>query len=210
MLLPDFSIPPAFVETIGYVAAALVFLAFYTKAMLTLRYIAIAGNVAFILYGAFAQLNPVFFMHCILLPLNIIRLWQLRRMVADVTAAASDDFSIDWLLPHMERQRAKAGALLFREGDSADRMYYIVSGELGLPEVGAVRSAGDVIGEIGLFSPQRQRISSARCLSDCEFMTITDRKVLDLYYQNPEFGFFLLRLITGRLVHEVDRLKQAT
>jgi CRP/FNR family cyclic AMP-dependent transcriptional regulator len=195
------------VEAAGYLASALVFLTFYTKTMLPLRYLAIGSNVAFIIYAAFAQIHPVLLLHSILLPLNLFRLWQLQRLIADVADAAHGDFSIDWLLPYMRRRRAAAGEQLFRCGERADEMFYIVRGTVLLPEVGAHRTAGQMIGEIGLFSPQGTRTASARCETDCEFLSISGKKVLDLYYQNPKFGIYLLRLITGRLVEEVDRLK---
>jgi CRP/FNR family cyclic AMP-dependent transcriptional regulator len=205
---PAVVLSSAAIDSAGYVAASLTFLAFYTKTMLPLRYIAISSNVAFIVYGALAQLNPVLLLHCVLLPLNLYRLRQLRRLISNVSVSASSDFSVEWLLPYMKRQRARAGDRLFRSGDRADRMFYIVSGTVSLPEAGVERSAGDVIGEIGLFSPVGQRTTSAHCSTDCELLVITDRQVFDLYYQNPKFGIFLLRLITGRLINEVDRLKQ--
>jgi hypothetical protein len=66
-----------------------VFLTFYTKTMLPLRHLAIASNVAFVIYAAFAQIHPVL-LHSILPPLNLFRLWQLRRLIADVADAAQD------------------------------------------------------------------------------------------------------------------------
>jgi CRP-like cAMP-binding protein len=32
---------------------------------------------------------------------------------------------------------------------------------------------------------------------DCRLAAISRDKVLELYYQNPKFGFFLIRLISG-------------
>lgn len=208
MLPQEFTVPFFVIELSGYLAAALVFLTFYMKTMLPLRYIAIGSNVLFIAYAALAQLNPVLILHCVLLPLNIYRISQLKRLITNVTAAATGDFSIDWLLPYMHRRHMRAGEYLFRQGELADDMFYIVRGEISLPEVEVRRSAGHMIGEIGLFSPHRQRIASARCETDCELLTITGTKVLDLYYQNPDLGIYLIRLITGRLIQEVDRLKQ--
>ncbi|MEJ2576144.1 MAG: cyclic nucleotide-binding domain-containing protein [Gammaproteobacteria bacterium] len=206
--LPQLAASTWVVEASGYVAAAMVFLAFYTKTMLPLRYLAIGSNLAFIVYGALGQLNPVLFLHIALLPLNVLRLWQLKRLIADAAKASADDFSVDWLLPYMSRRRVRAGEYLFRVDDYADEIFYIVRGTVSLPEVGVERTAGDMIGEIGLFAPNRARIASARCETDCELLTISEEKVLNLYYQSPEFGIYLVRLITGRLVRKVDRLKQ--
>ena len=205
---PESAVPFFIIETSGYLAAALVFVTFYTKTMLPLRYVAICSNVVFIIYSVLAQLNPVLILHSVLLPLNIFRLWQLKKLIADVAVAATGGFSIDWLLPYLSNLHMKEGDYLFHGGDSADQMFYIVRGEVSLPEVGLNRAAGEMIGEIGIFSPARERICSARCETDCDFLTITATKVLDLYYQNPKFGIYLLRLVTGRLIREVDRLQQ--
>ena len=196
------------VEITGYLAAALVFLTFYTKTMLPLRYLAIVSNVAFIVYAALAQLAPILLLHIVLLPLNLYRLWQLRRLIADVARAAEEDLSLDWLLPYMSKRQAQAEEYLFHGGDYADGMFYITRGIVSLPEVGVERQVGQIIGEIGLFSPERRRITSARCETDCDFLFISDKEVLRLYHQNPKFGIYLLRLIVGRLVREVDRLKE--
>ncbi len=207
MGLLDFTVSAYIVEMTGYLAAALVFLTFYTKTMLPLRYLAIVSNVAFIVYGTLAQLSPILLLHAVLLPLNIYRLWQLQRLIADVARAAEEDLSLDWLLPYMSKRQVKAGEYLFHGGDQADGMLYIARGTVSLPEVGVERQAGEIIGEIGLFSPERRRTTSARCKTDCDFLFISDKKVLSLYHQNPKFGIYLLRLIVGRLVQEVDRLK---
>ena len=191
----------------GYLAGALVLLTFYTKTMLQLRYIAICSNFAFIIYATLVELNPILVLHTLLLPLNFFRLWQLKKLIADVSEASQEDFSIEWLLPYMSRRHMRRGEYLFHEGDHADQMFYLLRGTLYLPEVRVERGAGQVIGEIGLFSPQMKRTMSAQCKTDCDFLSITGTKVLDLYYQNPKFGIYLLRLIAGRLIQDVDRLK---
>ena len=66
---------------------------------------------------------------------------------------------------------------------------------------------GDKKDLLALFSPQRSRTTSARCSTNCDFLFISDTKVLSLYHQNQKFGIYLLRLVVGRLVQEVERLK---
>jgi len=39
-------------------------------------------------------------------------------------------------------------------------------------------------------------------------MTITYDKVRELYFQNPEFGFYFLRLIGERLLNNLKRAEQ--
>jgi hypothetical protein len=66
-------------EITGYIASALVLLTFMAKDMRLLRIVAILSNVAFIAYGILGWLPPIFFLHLILLPLNIVRLNEVRR-----------------------------------------------------------------------------------------------------------------------------------
>jgi hypothetical protein len=66
-------------EIAGYVASALVLLTFMTKDMRLLRIIAILSNLAFIVYAILGSLAPIFFLHLLLLPLNLVRLNELRR-----------------------------------------------------------------------------------------------------------------------------------
>ena len=50
---------------------------------------------------------------------------------------------------------------------------------------------------------KNRRSASAKCLTDVEVGVITYDQFRMLYYQNPEFGFYLLRLVTGRLQDNV-------
>ena len=38
-------------------------------------------------------------------------------------------------------------------------------------------------------------------------LTITYDKLLELYFQNPEFGYYFLRLTTERLMQNIARLE---
>ena len=40
-------------------------------------------------------------------------------------------------------------------------------------------------------------------------MAIGESEIKQLYYQNPRFGFYLIQLITRRLVMNVERLEAA-
>jgi hypothetical protein len=67
------------VEIIGFFAAGMTVTAFYCTTMLTLRIAAIFANLLFIIYGSGLDLKPVLALHCILLPLNIMRLFKVMR-----------------------------------------------------------------------------------------------------------------------------------
>ena len=53
---------------------------------------------------------------------------------------------------------------------------------------------------MGVFAAQNMRSLSAICEEKCSLYTITRQKALELYYQNPQFGFFLIRRVSGRVV----------
>ena len=61
----------------GYIASLLVLLTFCMREMVWLRAVALSSNIAFITYGYMATLPPVFLLHIILFPINVLRLMQL-------------------------------------------------------------------------------------------------------------------------------------
>ena len=65
-------------EPVGYLASLLVLATFCMRDMAALRLVAIAGNLAFIAYSGLAQIGPVLMLHVLLLPINVLRLLELR------------------------------------------------------------------------------------------------------------------------------------
>jgi hypothetical protein len=195
------------IELAGYAASALVFLTFYMKTMIPLRAVGILSNVAFMIYGLGGRLYPVFILHAILLPLNCIRLIQMRALIRNVRDASDGRLSIEWLIPFVKRRRLTTGAVLFRKGDRADDLYVVLSGSLRLADVAVTVGPGSVLGEIGIFAPTRQRMDSAICETDVELGVVAYDKVLELYHQNRTFGFYLIRLISQRLLDNYATLR---
>ena len=187
----------------GWLSAVLVFSSFFMKTMVPLRTVAICSNISFITYallglkyGVFGRVYPILVLHAALLPLNVVRLRQQKELIRAVHEASEDE-TIRALIPYMQTETRAAGAVLFRKGDPADRLYIVQHGRVRLSEIGRVMSGGEVFGEVGLFAPQHRRTTSATCDADCRLHTITRDKVLELYYQNPQFGFVLIRLVAG-------------
>jgi CRP/FNR family transcriptional regulator, cyclic AMP receptor protein len=187
----------------GWLAAVLVFSSFFMRTIVPLRTVAVCSNVAFITYallglkyGVFGRVYPILVLHAALLPLNLVRLRQLRILVSAVRDASEED-AIRALVPYMQAATHRAGDVVFRRGDPADRLYVVEHGRVRFPEIGKVVADGQVFGEVGLFGPRNVRALSAVCDGDCRLYAITQEKVLELYYQNPKFGFFLIRLIAG-------------
>jgi CRP/FNR family transcriptional regulator, cyclic AMP receptor protein len=140
------------VEAVGYLAAVLVFLTFYMKTMVPLRVTGICSNCAFIVYGYLGGLYPVPILHCILLPLNSVRLREMLRLTRQVREATRADLSMEWLKPFTTTRRAQAGEVLFRKGDVADDMFVVVSGRFRLAESGIDIVPPHVVGELALLA----------------------------------------------------------
>jgi hypothetical protein len=187
------------IDLAGYSASALVFLAFYMKTMIPLRLVGIASNLAFITYAIGAQLYPVLILHALLLPLNCLRLVQMRALIRKVHDAHGN-LSMEWLIPFMRRRTLTKGDVLFKRGDQATELYVLLSGSIRLVDIGVTVGAGSVLGEIGVFGPKHERMDTAVCEIDAELGAIDHDKVLELYHQNPKFGRYLMTLVIQRLL----------
>lgn len=192
------------VEILGYVASGAVFVTFWMRNIIPLRIIAIIGNTLYFAYGFHADLGNILALHGALLPLNMLRLYQaysLRRRLHEMAHADFDPLS---LTAFMTKTSSKKGEYLFKRGDNADAMYYLMDGKVLVEELNIELTAGRMIGEIAMFTPDKQRTQSIRCLEDCALMKITEEKALQLHAENPEFGLYLTKMIVGRLLSNTD------
>jgi CRP/FNR family cyclic AMP-dependent transcriptional regulator len=62
------------IDILGYAASAAVLATFLMPSMVSLRLVAIASNILFMLYGYLAHIPPVLVLHVALLPINVARL----------------------------------------------------------------------------------------------------------------------------------------
>lgn len=188
------------VDLVGYGASLLVLVTFCMQTMMPLRCVAIGSNILFMTFGFFAQIYPVMLLHAVLLPVNVTRLVQIRRLIRDARKADAGKFSIESLMPFMTRRNLQANDVVVRKGDVADRMYYLAEGQLKVEDIGKVVDAGSVIGEIGVFAPDHVRTATVVCITPCTVYEISENKTKELYFQNPGFGYAVLQLIIARLL----------
>ena len=193
---------------LGFVAGVLYIASHYMKTMVPLRLCEIASNALFVVYGAFYPSWPTLALYGILVPLNSLRLYEMLQLVKKVRTASQSDLSMDWLKPFMHKHSYNQGAVLFRKGDHAEEMFYIVTGRCRITELGLELSAGHMVGELGFLTPEHQRTQTVVCVDDVEMLAISYDKVRELYFQNPSFGFYLLRLASERLLQNVDRMER--
>jgi hypothetical protein len=177
----------SYVDLIGYFGGGITLWGIYQKTMIPLRVGAVIGNLGFIGFGLLAGSYPTLVLHAVLLPLNGYRLYQMMRLVRDIRDSAGQDNSLEPLLPFMQRVREEAGTVLFRKDDAPDRMIVIHSGSIVLEEIAA-------------FTPDNRRTCTAVCETECELFTLSNDAMVQLFYQNPRFGMFLVRVVVQRLL----------
>jgi CRP/FNR family transcriptional regulator, cyclic AMP receptor protein len=200
----------SWVEILGYFGSSLTITVYSMKRMIPLRLIGIGANVVFITYGILAAVYPQMILHSVLLPINLYRLREMLLLVRKVKRAAQGDLNMEWLKPYMKRRSARQGEVLFRKGDDSDAMFYTLTGRFRLNEIALDIAPGQVVGEIGLIAPDNKRTLTFECIEDGDLLTISYEHVKELYFQNPQFGFYFLELVSKKLFNDIERLQPRT
>jgi hypothetical protein len=194
---------------LGFAAGALYIASHYMKTMVPLRLCEIGANVLFVGYGWMYPSYPTLALYAILICLNSLRLYEMLELIKKVREASIGDLSIEWLKPFMHKHMFQKGNTLFHKGDAADEMYYIVSGRCHARQIDVELKPGMLVGELGFLTPDRIRTQTIECLDEVHVLTITYEKLTELYFQNPSFGLFFLKLTSQRLLQNVARLETA-
>jgi hypothetical protein len=177
------------------------------RTIVPLRVAAIISDVFFVAYAVLANSVTTFILYVLLLPINVVRLYQMIKLVRKARASADGDLSMDWLKPFMTRRKYRKDQVLFRKGDAANEMLYIITGRFRVTEIGVELGAGRMVGELGFLSPNNRRTQTVECVEEGEVLTITYDKLLEIYFQNPQFGYYFLRLSSERLIENIARLE---
>ena len=175
--------------------------------MVPLRVIGIASNVLFIAYGYLHPAYPVLVLHLVLLPLNFWRLRQMLSLVRDVEASNEGELDMNWIRPFTTTREMKPGEVLFRKGEPASEIIFIMSGSLRIPEIGVEIPPGEVVGELGMLSPDKVRTQSAVCVDGGQILVISYDQVRQLFFQNPKFGYYFMQLSARRLFDNMKRMQ---
>ena len=178
-----------------------------SKTMIPLRSLAIAANCVLIVFFAATHAWMPLLLQAFALPLNGWRLYQMVVLVRNVREAIRGKPSLDWLKPFMSERQFRKGDLLFAKGETADEMFYTMSGRYVLVEPGIEIEPGHLVGELAMLAPDNRRTATLECIEAGNVLSITYEQVEELYYQNPTFGFYFLRLATARLFDNVGRLE---
>ncbi|MBS0253606.1 MAG: cyclic nucleotide-binding domain-containing protein [Proteobacteria bacterium] len=192
---------------VSAVAVILNITGYLMKTMIPLRILAMATNCLFILWSSMASVYPTLILNCILLPINAMRFGQMKKLIKQVDEAAHGDLNMDWLKPFTTSRSFTAGTVLFNKGDAATELHFIMSGRFRVNERNVEIGAGSILGELGLLEPGRTRTATVECIESGETLAISYDNVMQLYFQNPTFGFYFLQLSTARLFHTIKGLE---
>jgi len=178
-----------------------------SKTMVPLRVMSIVANCCLIASYAATHTYILLVLQAITLPLNAFRLYQMMALIKNVRASVRGNTSMDWLKPFMTSRRFHKGDILFAKGEAASEMFCTVSGRYRLLELGIELKSGQVVGELAMLAPDNRRTATLECIEDGEALSITYGEVEQLYYQNPTFGFYFLRLATARLFENIGKME---
>jgi sigma-B regulation protein RsbU (phosphoserine phosphatase) len=118
-------------------------------------------------------------------------------------ALAVDESGFAWPLPFMRHEQFKRGEYLFKAGDPAEKLFFIASGLIRLPELDRVMRAGQVLGEVGIFSPNRSRSASALAEEDVAAYTMGREEVCRLMSRDPGLATNLMEVVLKRMLGQL-------
>jgi CRP-like cAMP-binding protein len=192
----------ALVGAIFFVATLLM------QTMVPLRVANMAGCTFFATFGALSGNVGTFLLYLLLLPINAVRLRQMLKLVEKARNATQGDMSMEWLKPFMTERRYRRGDTLFRKGDAAAEMFLTVTGKFLVKEIDVELPPGRLMGELGFLTPNNRRTGTVECMEDGQVLTITYERLLEIYFQNPQFGYYFLVLTSQRLLENISRLEE--
>jgi len=177
------------------------------RTMVPLRVANMVGNVFFVGYGALAGDIKTFLLYFLMFPINAIRLRQMLKLVEKARTATQGDMSMEWLKPFMTERKYRRGDRLFKKGDRANEMLLTVTGRFLVTEIGVELPPGRILGEFGFLTPDNRRTGTVQCIEDGQVLTITYDRLLEIYFQNPQFGYYFLVMTTRRMLENIARLE---
>ena len=131
---------------------------------------------------------------------------DISPVVLDEIAAISEELSIS------------AGQTVFREGEKADKLHFLLKGSLALrvnimtkPDsvtVSFVSKSNECFGWSGLISPHHYT-SSAYCEEDCKILTVAGDHLLKILSDNPEAGFKVMHRMANLVSDRLRNSRQA-
>ena len=176
--------------------------------MVPLRIANMAGCTFFVVFGALSGSVGTFILYLLFLPINAIRLRQMLTLIKRARIATEGDTSLEWLKPFMTERKYRKGDKLFSKGDAANEMFLIITGKFLVTEFSVELPPGTLMGELGFLTPKTRRTATIECIEGGHVLTIEYDKLLEIYFQNPEFGYYFLILTSHRLLENNAKLEE--
>jgi Cyclic nucleotide-binding domain len=137
----------------------------------------------------------------------LLYLLLLLKLVKKARNATQGDMSMEWLKPFMTERRYRRGDRLYKKGDAAAEMSLTVTGKFLVKEIDVEIPPGSIMGELGFLSPNNRRTATVECIEDGQVLTITYERLLEIYFQDPQFGYYFPVLTSQRLLENISRLE---
>lgn len=109
--------------------------------------------------------------------------------------------TVQVLQHHTEPTRVPAGETIFKEGETGDRMFGIIEGDVELSINGRsieVLSAGDVFGIGALVHEDHLRASTAIAKTDCTIAALDRQHFMFAVQSSPVFALEVIRSYSDR------------
>jgi CRP-like cAMP-binding protein len=146
-------------------------------------------------------------LYFLMVPINAFRLRQMLNLVKKARSATQGNTSMEWLKPFMTERKYRKGDVLFKRDETANEMFLTMTGKFLVKEINVELPPGQLMGELGFLSPDNKRTATVTCLEDGHVLSITYEKLLEIYFQNPQFGYYFLVLTSQRLLENIARLE---
>ena len=176
-----------------------------TQTMVPLRVANMIGCAFFAGFGALSGTVTTFLLYLLMVPINAYRLRQMLVLVKKARSATQGDTSMEWLKPFMTERKYRKGDILMKKGDTAAEMLLTVTGRFRVIEINVELPPGQLMGELGFLTPDNRRTATIECIEAGHVLTITYEKLLEIYFQNPQFGYYFLVLTSQRLLENLAR-----
>jgi len=175
------------------------------QTMVPLRLANMIGCAFFAIFGALSGAVATFLLYLLMVPINAYRLRQMLALVKKARSATRGDMSMEWLKPFMTQRKYRKGDILMKKGDIAKEMLLTVTGKYRVIEIDVEVPPGRLMGELGFLTPDNRRTATIECIEDGLVLTISYEKLLEIYFQNPQFGYYFLVLTSQRLLENLAR-----
>jgi uncharacterized membrane protein len=176
-----------------------------TQTMVPLRVANMIGCFFFAIFGVLSGAITTFLLYLLMIPVNAWRLRQMLALIKKARSATQGDSSMEWLRPFMTQRNYRKGDTLMKKGDAAKEMLLTVTGRFRVVEINVELPPGQLMGELGFLTPDNRRTATIECIEDGHVLTITYEKLLEIYFQNPQFGYYFLVLTSQRLLDNLAR-----